>query len=88
MIERLVRYILIASSTAALIAILRDALTEHRTLTSFGLVVIFAGLAVNIAYLLFAGSSVGKPDRLTRLISLWLDAKEAELRRRASRNSN
>ncbi len=88
MIERLVRYILIASSTAALIAILHDALTEHRTLTSLGLVVIPAGLALNIAYLLVAGRGVGKPDRLIRLISLWLDAKEAELRSRASRNSN
>ena len=67
---------------------LHDALTESGPLTSLGLVVITGGLALNIAYLLVAGRGVGKPDRLMRLISLWLDAKEAELRRRASRNSN
>jgi hypothetical protein len=89
MIERLVRYVLIVSSSAALIAIFYEILTERGTPDPRWLeFAIPAGLALNIAYLLFAGHGVGKSSRLMRLVSLWLDAKEAELRRRASRNSN
>ena len=46
------------------------------------------GLLLNVVYLLFHYPIQGQ-GRLLRLIGLWLDAKEAELRKRANPgNSN
>jgi hypothetical protein len=47
---------------------------------------VLVGLILNLAYLIFGSRPAPRPVfRLSRLISLWFDAKEAELRKRASK---
>ena len=46
--------------------------------------VIPLGCVLNIAYIFTSGRGAsGQPSRLLRLVSLWMDAKEEEFRRRA-----
>jgi hypothetical protein len=47
------------------------------------------GFILNLVYLYFSQpAAAGKQSRLARLVSLWLDAKEHELRDRAKERSN
>jgi hypothetical protein len=58
--------------------------TEHSTeqQTLFG-VAFVVGLALNLVYLIRCPPGIPKsPSRLRKLFSLWLDAKEPELRDR------
>jgi hypothetical protein len=90
MIWGAIRYILIAASAATLIWFLYLLKTLGPPPSTWLDFAIPAGLVLNLAYLLFAGNSSRKPSRLMKLVALWLDAKEAELRRRArgTENSN
>jgi hypothetical protein len=82
MIWRAIRYILIATSTVGLIWFLYLLKTLGSPERWVFAIPIF--LLLNLAYLLFGNDR--KPSRLVRLVSLWLDAKEAELRKRANSN--
>ena len=87
MIWRAIRYGLIAASIAGLVWFLYDLRTigppppPERWIYMF-----LTFFLVNLVYLLFAGDR--EPSRLLRMIRLWLDAKEAELRKHARENSN
>jgi hypothetical protein len=87
MIWRAIRYLLVATSIAGLIWFLYLLKTLAPPSGSERLVyAIPAFFILNIAYLLFGDDR--KPPRLVGLLRLWLEAKEAELRRRAKENSN
>jgi hypothetical protein len=87
MIWRPIRYVLIAASVVGLICFFYFFRTLGPPAPSerciFALPIFFL---LNIAYLLF--SNERRPSRMSGLLSLWLDAKEAELRKRARENSN
>ena len=90
MIWALIRYALIIGSAALLIFILYVINTEQ--VNNWPAVLAIAGgLALNLIYLLFGCRSATRParrpaSRLGRLIALWFDAKETELRKRAGKS--
>jgi uncharacterized membrane protein YhaH (DUF805 family) len=91
LILRLTRYILIVASAAALIGILHSIAVDGPTEPKWANFAVPAALILNLVYLLFGvkaeslGANAKTPTRLFRLVSLWLDAKEAELRKRAAK---
>jgi hypothetical protein len=84
------RYVLMAGTTALLgflvyvIAVLQDNASQR------GIpLMIIGGLILNLVYLYFSHPAAArKQSRLARLVRLWLDAKERELRDRAEQSSN
>jgi hypothetical protein len=90
-IWNLIRYVLILA-TAAFLAYVLDAMSHERYQSQrwyeYG---ITAGIVLNLVYLVFgarrrpASGASRPPGRFSRLVGLWLDAKEAELRRRAGK---
>jgi hypothetical protein len=83
MIWRSIRYFLIVASGAALFWLLRQIEKNPKAEPFWGAdVIVPASFALNIVYLLFGDGTGAIPKRIARLASLWLDAKEAELRRR------
>jgi hypothetical protein len=83
MIWNLIRIWLVVASVCAFVFILRAVVKDPHSEPFWGAdVIIPASFALNVAYLLFGA---GRPTRMLRLFSLWLDAKEAELRKRAGR---
>jgi hypothetical protein len=88
MIWRAIRYILMVASAIYFILFLYEFATIGPP-NGRESEVVYPGAALlllNLAYLLFGDSP--KPSRISRLITLWLDAKEAELRKRSKENSN
>jgi hypothetical protein len=90
MIWTWIRYALILASGVCLIALLYELGQEGQegrlSDVPWYVFAILAALFLNIAYLLFAPSQPTRSGRLTRLVALWLDAKEAELRKRAGKS--
>jgi hypothetical protein len=83
----MLRYVLMALTTAAL-GFFAYAIAKYASdrVLSYSFVI---GLILNLVYLYFSHpAAAGKQSRLARLVSLWLDAKERELRDRAERLSN
>jgi len=84
MLWRLTRYFLILASVAALIFILNAIGSMHRGV-SWVEIMVTGAVVVNLVYLLFGVVEAREPLRVLRLVSLWLDAKETELRRRGGK---
>jgi hypothetical protein len=86
------RYLLIVAWIGCLIWYANVLNTVPRPRPEWPIVAIPIFCLLNLAYLFFSYPSSGAtPFRLVRLIQLWLDAKEAEFRRRAGiekKNSN
>jgi hypothetical protein len=82
----ILRYVLMAGTTAALGFFAYVIATHGR----WGLAVMFiGGLILNLVFLYFSHpAAAGKQSRFARLVRLWLDAKERDLRDRAKRASN
>jgi hypothetical protein len=89
---RLLRYFLLLAS-AGLIVLCSWAAVEAVRWSKWDIWSFWAAvtyLVLNIIYIWFSSPSIGpklagvgqSPGRIRRLFSLWLDAKEAELRRR------
>ena len=57
-------------------------------LTTGYLLLFLALLILNLVYLLFAPSQPKHAGRFSRLIGLWFNAKEAELRKRAGKSDH
>jgi hypothetical protein len=92
MIWTWIRYVLILASAAALVLVLY---AIHEQIQDFGhldfddwrdwvAIMIPPALVLNLVYLVF-GVSRSTSGRFSRLVGLWLDAKEAELRKRAGK---
>ena len=88
---RLLRYFLLLASAGWIVFILwivatatQRASKEEYLIT--GAFVLYA--ALNIIYVWLSSTVGQKPGRIGRLFSLWLDAKEAELRRRTQGDGN
>jgi hypothetical protein len=95
MIWRAARYILIAASLAGIAAflyVLSSIGPPHGVERWLWLFPVLA--AMNVAYLIVNAPQIARqitsrePSRIFRLFILWLDAKEAELKKRADQNSN
>jgi hypothetical protein len=79
-----IRWVLIALSAASAGYIIYVSIHDHPRPDWVGLVVPL-GFALNIFYLLRSAPHKAS-GRISRLIGLWMDAKEAELRRRSKRD--
>lgn len=79
-----IRWVLIGLSAASAGFIIYEAVHDHPSPAWVGFVVPL-GFALNIFYLLRSGPRKAS-GRIGRLIGLWMDAKEAELRRRSKRD--
>jgi hypothetical protein len=96
MIWSWIRYILIIASAATLVLIfyqVRSVQSNYGRLEPLWPAFVFpAFLFLNLAYLMFARAKattwLNQATRLSRLFTLWLDAKEAELRKRAGKSHN
>jgi hypothetical protein len=86
----LLRYVLLVATLVVLGWILYNGATDPRALHTgqhwLWFLTFIIGLALNVVYLLRCPPGIPKsPSRLRKLASLWLDAKERELRDRASK---
>jgi hypothetical protein len=79
------RYFLLVA-TAISFAVLTYNMGEQPRNVPWFIWLFWVGLALNFFYLVFSNSSKPSSGRISRLIRLWLDAKENELRSRAKRN--
>jgi hypothetical protein len=79
-----IRWVLIGPSAASAGYIIYESIHFHPSPDWVGLVVPLC-LALNIFYLLRSAPQKAS-GRIGRLIGLWMDAKEAELRRRSKRD--
>ena len=81
----LVRYVLLISN-ATVLGLFGFNIVQHPHNYSRGdwwiAVALLGGLALNFGYLMIS-QPIRSPSRVGRLISLWLDAKEVELKARA-----
>jgi len=85
----LLRYVLVAATLSCLGLLLYMRTTSyHPDNTDLLLWWMFLiGLVLNLIYLVCCPPSIPKrPSRLRKLVSLWLDAKERELRDRAGKS--
>jgi Zn-dependent protease len=88
MIWRLIRYVLILASAAFLIFMLYLISGDYhkygriRDDNFWASILIPAGLVLNLIYLIFATGAPTRPSPMMRLINLWFEAKEVELRKR------
>jgi hypothetical protein len=81
----LLRYVLVAATLSGLGWFLYIGATDRGDIHSPELAVMI-GFALNLIYLLRCPPGISKsPSRLRKLASLWLDAKERELRDRAGK---
>jgi hypothetical protein len=87
----LLRYVLVAATLAALGALFytratsRPSPVDHTDILLWWMFLI--GLVLNLIYLVLCPPGIPKsPSRLRKLVSLWLDAKERELRDRAGKS--
>ena len=83
---------LILASAVFLVAFLHDWRSYGGvTINGWGGFEIVSGVILNLVYLVFgarrrpASGASRPPGRFSRLVGLWLDAKEAELRKRAGK---
>jgi len=80
---RILRYVLLAASLVGAAMLIYLIATPHaptnEKVVAIGIVVL---LILNSVYILFSTPGT-KPSRLMRLVGLWLDAKERELKNRA-----
>jgi len=83
----LLRYVLVAGTLALLGFFLYVQATERLTGPDrLVLPMVIIGLVLNLVYLIRCPPGIPKsPSRLRKLVSLWLDAKERELRDRAGK---
>jgi hypothetical protein len=83
---RVLRILLLVMTASVLFLITYGAITEQirDTDVRFAGVVACASI-LNLIYLLFSKPS-GSSGRIRQLFSLWLDAKETELRKRANKD--
>jgi hypothetical protein len=89
MIWRVIRFILVVTSMLGIVLFLRVLGTRGPPEWIYAVPPL---LLLNLGYLLFyegpAPSQIFSwPSRIWRLLELWLEAKEAELRKRAKENS-
>lgn len=87
----LLRYVLIVSTAAALAGMFYLIIVSPVPLKPlWPAFVIPIGLLLNLVFLIYADANLAtKPmTRIGRLFDLWLDAKEADLRKRAGKNLN
>jgi hypothetical protein len=85
----LLRYVLVAGTLSALGLLLYIRTTSPPGDTGGWLLwwMTVIGLVLNLAYLVCCPPGIPKsPSRLRKLVSLWLDAKERELRDRAGKS--
>ena len=84
----LLRWVLVGGTLASLGFFLYIAATEHPTgWDRLWWLITMIGLVLNLVYLLRCPPGIPKsPSRLRKLVSLWLDAKERELRDRAGKS--
>jgi len=79
----LLRYVLMAA-TLSLLGLFSYHPTEQNWLLWLAIVI---GCVLNLVYLLCCPPGIPKsPSRLRKLVSLWMDAKERELRDRAGKS--
>jgi len=86
----LLRYVLVAATLFCLGSLFYTTATSHYHMDNTDRLLwwmVFIGLALNLAYLILCPPGIPKsPSRLRTLFSLWLDAKERELRDRAGKS--
>lgn len=86
MIWTIVRWVLIAANAAILAMFAYGFLSGGKDTNPVWLdAVLVGGFGLNFLYLVFGRREIHMPSRLSRLASLWLDAKEVELRKRAGK---
>jgi hypothetical protein len=90
----MIRFVLAMASFVGFVASIAWTLTFFASVPHWGrefwfdfgaFVLMSAFVLLNLLYLLFHGPSALGTPRVARLFGLWLDAKEAELRRRAGK---